>query len=190
MGLLAETFLKREPGARIVHDPRLTWNTVDIVTGLGGEPVQTKCGHAFIKERMRSENAAYGGEMSAHHYFRDFAYCDSGMIPWLLVTGLISEREQTLSSMVSERVAAYPCSGEINRTIDDPQAVLSRVESLYGAQAQTVEKVDGLSMDMGNWRFNLRMSNTEPVVRLNVESRGDKPLMEEKTAELLALMSG
>ena len=190
VGLLAETFLKREPGARIVHDPRLTWNTVDIVTGLGGEPVQTKCGHAFIKERMRSENAAYGGEMSAHHYFRDFAYCDSGMIPWLLVTGLISEREQTLSSMVSERVAAYPCSGEINRTIDDPQAVLSRVESLYGAEAQTVEKVDGLSMDMGNWRFNLRMSNTEPVVRLNVESRGDKPLMEEKTAELLALMSG
>ena len=190
VGLLAETFLKREPGARIVHDPRLTWNTVDIVTGLGGEPVQTKCGHAFIKERMRSENAAYGGEMSAHHYFRDFAYCDSGMIPWLLVTALISEREQTLSSMVSERVEAYPCSGEINRTIDDPQAVLARVESLYSAQAQTVEKVDGLSMDMGNWRFNLRMSNTEPVVRLNVESRGDKPLMEEKTAELLALMSG
>ena len=189
VGLLAEAFLKREPGARIVHDPRLTWNTVDIVAGMGGEPVQTKCGHAFIKERMRSENAAYGGEMSAHHYFRDFAYCDSGMIPWLLVTALISEREQTLSSMVAERVAAYPCSGEINSTIEDPQAVLARVESRYTEQAQTVEKVDGLSMDMGNWRFNLRMSNTEPVVRLNVESRSDQPLMEEKTAELLALMS-
>jgi phosphomannomutase len=189
VGLLAEAFLKREPGARIVHDPRLTWNTVDIVAGMGGEPVQTKCGHAFIKERMRAENAAYGGEMSAHHYFRDFAYCDSGMIPWLLVTALISEREQTLSSMVAERVAAYPCSGEINSTIDDPKAVLSRVESRYTEQAQTVEKVDGLSMDMGNWRFNLRMSNTEPVVRLNVESRSDQKLMEEKTAELLALMS-
>ena len=188
VGLLAEAFLKREPGARIVHDPRLTWNTVDIVTAQGGEPVQTKCGHAFIKERMRAENAVYGGEMSAHHYFRDFAYCDSGMIPWLLVTGLISSRGQSLSAMVSERVAAYPCSGEINRTIEDPMAVLSKVEAVYRDQAETIEDVDGLSMAMGDWRFNLRMSNTEPVVRLNVESRGDQALMEAKTAELLALI--
>ena len=188
VGLLAESFLKREPGARIVHDPRLTWNTVDIVTSQGGEPVQTKCGHAFIKERMRAENAVYGGEMSAHHYFRDFAYCDSGMIPWLLVTGLISSRGQSLSAMVSERVAAYPCSGEINRTIEDPMAVLSKVEAVYRDRAEAIEDVDGLSMVLGDWRFNLRMSNTEPVVRLNVESRGDKALMEAKTAELLALI--
>ena len=190
VGLLAQAFLKREPGTRIVHDPRLTWNTVDIVKQLGGEPVQTKCGHAFIKERMRNENAAYGGEMSAHHYFRDFAFCDSGMIPWLLVTGLICESGQSLSSMVAERVAAYPCSGEINRSVEDAEAVLSRVGYRYRADAVLEEDVDGLSMDMGQWRFNLRMSNTEPVVRLNVESRGDRALMEEKTRDLLALIEG
>ncbi|RLA52094.1 MAG: phosphomannomutase, partial [Gammaproteobacteria bacterium] len=129
-----------------------------------------------------------GGEMSAHHYFRDFAYCDSGMIPWLLVTGLISSGGQPLSAMVSERMAAYPCSGEINRTIEDPAAVLAKVEEVYREQAQSTEHVDGLSMDMGDWRFNLRMSNTEPVVRLNVESRGDSALMAAKTAELLDLI--
>ena len=188
VGLLAEAFLKRYGPARIVHDPRLVWNTTDIVESLGGEAVQSKTGHAFIKERMRLENAIYGGEMSAHHYFRDFAYCDSGMIPWLLVTGLVCDAGQPLSSLVSQRMAAYPCSGEINRTIEDPAAVLSRVEEAYREQALSTEHVDGLSMDCGDWRFNLRMSNTEPVVRLNVESRGDRALMEDKTAELLALI--
>ncbi|CAA0122504.1 Phosphomannomutase/phosphoglucomutase [Halioglobus japonicus] len=188
VGLLAEAFLKKSGPARIVHDPRLTWNTVDIVTSQGGEAVQSKTGHAFIKERMRLENAVYGGEMSAHHYFRDFAYCDSGMIPWLLVTGLISESGRGLSTLVSERVAAFPCSGEINRTIEDPASVLAKIEEAYTAQAESVERVDGLSMSMDGWRFNLRMSNTEPVVRLNVESRGDQALMESKTAELLALI--
>jgi phosphomannomutase len=188
VGLLAEAFLIRERGARIVHDPRLVWNTVDIIESLGGEPVQSKCGHAFIKEVMRAQNAAYGGEMSAHHYFRDFAYCDSGMIPWLLVTGLISSRGQTLSAMVNERVSAYPCSGEINRTIEDPAAVLARVEEAFAGQVQAIDRIDGLSMVCDGWRFNLRMSNTEPVVRLNVESRGDRDLMEAKTAELLALI--
>ena len=190
VGLLAEAFLKRYPGARIVHDPRLTWNTVDIVTDLGGEAVQTKCGHAFIKERMRLENAVYGGEMSAHHYFRDFAYCDSGMIPWLLVTALISESGQSLSSMVQQRMAAYPCSGEINRSVEDAAAAMERVADRYREQAKIIEDVDGLSMDMGDWRFNLRLSNTEPVVRLNVESRGDVAMMEARTAELLALVEG
>jgi phosphomannomutase len=190
VGLLAEAFLKQQGPARIVHDPRLTWNTVDIVESLKGEAVQSKTGHAFIKERMRLENAVYGGEMSAHHYFRDFAYCDSGMIPWLLVTALISRGGQPLSAMVEQRMAAYPCSGEINRTIEDPTAVLARVEEVYREQAQATEYVDGLSMDMGDWRFNLRMSNTEPVVRLNVESRGDQALMAAKTAELLDLIDG
>ena len=188
VGLLAEAFLRRGGPARVVHDPRLTWNTIDIVESLGGEAVQSKTGHAFIKERMRLENAVYGGEMSAHHYFRDFAFCDSGMIPWLLVTALVSRAGQPLSSLVAQRVAAYPCSGEINRTIADPAVVLSRVEARYCARAQSVEHVDGLSMVLGDWRFNLRMSNTEPVVRLNVESRGDRALMEAKTAELLALI--
>jgi phosphomannomutase len=188
VGLLAEAFLRQHGPNRIVHDPRLTWNTVAIVESLGGEAVQSKTGHAFIKERMRLENAIYGGEMSAHHYFRDFAYCDSGMIPWLLVTGLICASGQPLSALVAERMAAYPCSGEINRTIANPPAVLSKVESAYRARAESIEHVDGLSMSMGDWRFNLRMSNTEPVVRLNVESRGDQSLMETQTAELLALI--
>ena len=188
VGLLAEAFLKQQGPARIVHDPRLTWNTVDIVQSLGGEAVQSKTGHAFIKERMRLENAVYGGEMSAHHYFRDFAYCDSGMIPWLLVAGLISSSGQPLSRLVAERMAAYPCSGEINRTIENPVAVLTKIEAVYRDQAKSVEHVDGLSMSMGEWRFNVRMSNTEPLVRLNVESRGDQALMKEKTTELLALI--
>ncbi len=187
VGLLGEAFLQREPGAKIVHDPRLTWNTIEQVKAAGGEPVLTKCGHAFIKERMRSENAAYGGEMSAHHYFRDFAYCDSGMIPWLLVAGLISSTGKPLSTMVAERMAAYPCSGEINRSVDDAAKVLAKAEATYAGQGE-VDHTDGVSVDCGQWRFNLRMSNTEPVVRLNVESRGDKDLMEAKTAELLALI--
>ena len=188
VGLLAEAFLKQQGPARIVHDPRLTWNTIDIVKSLGGEAVQSKTGHAFIKERMRLENAVYGGEMSAHHYFRDFAYCDSGMIPWLLVAGLISSSGQPLSQLVAERMAAYPCSGEINRTIENPAAVLVNIEAAYSEQAESIEHVDGLSMSMGEWRFNIRMSNTEPLVRLNVESRSDQSLMKEKTIELLALI--
>jgi len=190
VGLLAEAFLRQKGPSRIVHDPRLVWNTVDIVESLGGEAIQSKTGHAFIKERMRLENAGYGGEMGAHHYFRDFAFCDSGMIPWLLVTGLVCSSGQPLSQLVAARMAAYPCSGEINRTIEDPAAVLSKVEEAYAAQAESVEHVDGLSMALGDWRFNLRMSNTEPVVRLNVESRGDRALMEAKTGELLVLIDG
>jgi len=190
VGLLAEAFLQQHAGAKIVHDPRLTWNTVDLVESRGGEAVQSKTGHAFIKERMRLENAVYGGEMSAHHYFRDFAYCDSGMIPWLLVTSLICTTGKSLSQMVAERMAAYPCSGEINRKIEDPAAVLSKVEEVYAPQATTIERVDGLSVEFDNWRFNLRMSNTEPVVRLNVESRSDETLMRAKTDELLALIDG
>ena len=188
VGLLAESFLKQGGPAKIVHDPRLTWNTVDVVTALGGEPVQSKTGHAFIKARMRLENAVYGGEMSAHHYFREFAYCDSGMIPWLLVTALMSQRDQPLSALVGARMAAYPCSGEINREIADPAAVLALVEARYRDSARSVESVDGLSMAFADWRFNLRLSNTEPVVRLNVEARGDHALMASRTRELLDLI--
>jgi phosphomannomutase len=190
VGLLAEAFLQREPGARIVHDPRLTWNTVDMVVARGGEPVLCKTGHAFIKERMRRENAVYGGEMSAHHYFRDFAYCDSGMIPWLLVAGLMSQRGQSLSQMVAERMAAYPCSGEINSSVEDSAAVLAAVEAAYASDALSLDRTDGLSVEYPQWRFNLRLSNTEPVVRLNVESRADEQLMRDKTGELLALIRG
>ena len=189
VGLLAEAFLLSNGGEKIVHDPRLTWNTIDIVESSGGAAVESKTGHAFIKERTRLENAVYGGEMSAHHYFRDFAYCDSGMIPWLLVTQLISNRNMPLSEMVAERMKAYPCSGEINRKIDDPAAAIARVEAHFTATADSVERVDGLSMSFGDWRFNLRMSNTEPVVRLNVESRNNTALMQEKTEQLLAFLA-
>jgi len=185
VGLLAEAFLRKHGGERVVHDPRLTWNTVDIVSSLGGEAVQSKTGHAFIKERMRKENAIYGGEMSAHHYFRDFAYCDSGMIPWLLVAGLISVDGIPLSALVGERMKKFPCSGEINSRVADPAALLKSIEERYASAAIGVDYTDGLSMTFDDWRFNVRMSNTEPVVRLNVESRGNEKLMTDKTAELL-----
>ncbi|MDB6059976.1 MAG: phosphomannomutase [Verrucomicrobiaceae bacterium] len=186
VGMLAEAFLLKSPGEKIVHDPRLTWNTIDIVTGLGGDAVQSKTGHAFIKERMRKENAIYGGEMSAHHYFRDFAYCDSGMIPWLLVAQLISISGKTLSQLVHERVQAYPCSGEINRTVKDVKAVIAAIESSYAPSAIDVDRTDGLSLSFAEWRLNVRGSNTEPVLRVNVESRGDIALMQAKTAEVLS----
>jgi phosphomannomutase len=188
VGLLAEAFLLKNPGEKIVHDPRLTWNTIAIVEEAGGEAVQCKTGHAFIKERMRIENAVYGGEMSAHHYFRDFAFCDSGMIPWLLVTQLMSVKSANLSSLVEQRVALFPCSGEINREVADAKAVIAAIEAHYIPLAAAIDFTDGLSMSFDGWRFNVRMSNTEPVVRLNVESDGDIPLMEAKTAELLAML--
>ena len=190
VGLLAEAFLKREGAASVVHDPRLTWNTIDIVSQHGGTAVQSKTGHAFIKERMRAEDAVYGGEMSAHHYFRDFAYCDSGMFPWLLVADLMCARDVSLADMVDERMAAFPASGEINRRIADPASLLAAIETDYAGNALAVDHTDGLSMTFDDWRFNVRMSNTEPVVRLNVESRADPDLMRTKTDEILARMGG
>ncbi|QZA78239.1 phosphomannomutase CpsG [Deefgea tanakiae] len=186
VGLLAKAFLAHTPGSKIIHDPRLTWNTIDMVEQAGGIAIQSKTGHAFIKERMRKEDAVYGGEMSAHHYFRDFAYCDSGMIPWLLVIDLMSRSGQKLSAMVSERIAAFPSSGEINRVMPDAKAAIAKVRAAYESQAIAVDETDGVSMDFGNWRFNLRSSNTEPVIRLNVESRADIALMQEQTEILLS----
>ena len=188
VGLLAEAFLLKNPGAKIVHDPRLTWNTIEMVKQGGGEAIQSKTGHAFIKERMRSEDAVYGGEMSAHHYFRDFFYCDSGMIPWLLVMELISSSGKPLSALVSMMVEAYPSPGEINRKISDPAAAILRVRKHYESSALIVDETDGISMEFSAWRFNLRMSNTEPVVRLNLETRGDRELLAQREAELLALL--
>lgn len=221
VGMLAVQLLQHSPGAKIIHDPRLSWNTVEMVRQAGGIPVMSKTGHAFIKERMRSENAVYGGEMSAHHYFRDFAYCDSGMIPWLLVAEYMSTSGKPLSALVDARIKAYPCSGEINFRVADAKQVVARIEAHYsnameegeagewvvgsGDSGNThyplpgyshsplptpqTDRTDGLSMDFGSWRFNLRSSNTEPLLRLNVESRGDEKLMQEKTAEIAAMIS-
>lgn len=188
VGLLAQAFLAKSPGAKIVHDPRLTWNTIDVVTNAGGVAVQSKTGHAFIKERMRLEDAVYGGEMSAHHYFKTFAYCDNGTIPWLLVLELMLQKNLSLSALVQERIERFPCSGEINRTVGNTREMLAVVEARFAPDARVVERVDGLSMEFDQWRFNMRSSSTEPLARLNVESRGDIKLMQEKTQELLALM--
>jgi phosphomannomutase/phosphoglucomutase len=189
VGLLAKALLVRHPGGKIIHDPRLLWNTVEMVRAAGGTPIMSKTGHAFIKERMRAEDAIYGGEMSAHHYFRDFAYCDSGMIPWLLIAELISSTGLSLADMVEDRMRAFPCSGEINFKVADAHAATARVMAHYAAQAPVLDHTDGTSADFGTWRFNLRSSNTEPLLRLNVESRADPTLMRERTAEISALIT-
>ncbi|MEZ0325450.1 MAG: phosphomannomutase [Fimbriimonas sp.] len=189
VGLLAQAILVKDPHHTIVYDPRLTWNTLDIVAKLGGQAVMCKSGHAFIKEKMRAVDATYGGEMSAHHYFKEHWYCDSGMIPFLLVARLVSQTGRSLGDLVSEMQANYPCSGEVNSTVADVPSTLARVEERYGAGGE-VTRIDGLSIEYPTWRFNLRGSNTEPVIRLNVETRGDAALMEAKTAELLAVIRG
>lgn len=189
VGLLAEAFLQKEPGAKIIHDPRLAWNTIDIVTKAGGVPVMSKTGHAFIKERMRKEDAIYGGEMSAHHYFRDFAYCDSGMIPWLLVAEMLCVKNQSLGELVGQRMQAFPASGEINRKLGNAQVVIQRIRDIYEPDAVSIDGTDGVSIEYSDWRFNLRTSNTEPVVRLNVESKADTNLMQIKTEDILNLLS-
>ncbi|MCG8530736.1 MAG: phosphomannomutase, partial [Desulfovibrionales bacterium] len=188
VGLLAKSFLEKTPGAKVIHDPRLTWNTIDIVKKFGGEAIQSKTGHAFIKERMREEDAIYGGEMSAHHYFRDFSYCDSGMIPWLLVTELMIKKGKALSELVDESIERFPSSGEINNRITDPKKASEGVMMSFKPWAQKIDTTDGVSMSFNDWRFNLRLSNTEPVVRLNVESRGDAELMASKTEQILTML--
>jgi len=188
VGLLAKAFLSKNPGAKIVHDPRLTWNTIDVVTRGGGQAIQSKTGHTFIKELMRSEDAVYGGEMSAHHYFRDFFYCDSGMIPWLLVMDLMSVSGKPLSSLVEAMVAAYPSPGEINLKIADPAAAIERVRQHYQAQSILTDTTDGISMEFPDWRFNLRVSNTESLVRLNMETKGNKSALANLKSELLSVL--
>ena len=190
VGLLAQAFLLKQKGEKIVHDPRLVWNTLDIVAQFGGETVQSKSGHAFIKDVMREHNAAYGGEMSAHHYFRDFAYCDSGMIPWLLAMVVLSETKQTLSSLVEGMITKFPCSGEINFKVTDTKATIQKLFDHYADQHPKIDETDGVSLDFGTWRFNVRASNTEPLLRLNIESRLDhnpKP-MQDYVDELTALI--
>ncbi|CAI0881703.1 phosphomannomutase CpsG [Serratia quinivorans] len=189
VGLLAEAFLQTNPGSKIIHDPRLSWNTIDIVNQAGGIPVMSKTGHAFIKERMRKEDAIYGGEMSAHHYFRDFAYCDSGMIPWLLVAGLLSTEGKTLGQLVGDRMKNFPCSGEVNYKVSHVEQVLNEIELIYGS-AVTIDRTDGISMQFNDWRFNIRCSNTEALLRLNIEARDDADIVAEKLKEIENIIMG
>ena len=190
VGLLAEMLLKLHPGSKIIHDPRLTWNTIEQVEQAGGIAVQSKTGHAFIKERMREEDAVYGGEMSAHHYFRDFAYCDSGMIPWLLVVALVSETGEALAQLVAKRIEAFPCSGEINYRVTDVNETLKKVLEHFLPSNPLIDETDGISLEFGDWRFSLRGSNTEPLLRLNVESRANEELVVRYVAEIAALIRG
>ncbi|HMB74034.1 MAG TPA: phosphomannomutase, partial [Gammaproteobacteria bacterium] len=190
VGLLGEAFLEKSPGASIVYDPRLTWNTLEVVKRFNGKAVKSKSGHAFIKQVMRDADAVYGGEMSAHHYFKRFSYADSGMIPWLLIAELISRQGRSLSELIGDRKARFPISGEINRRVADAQQTIDMLESRYAGAAELVEHIDGLGVEFPDWRFNVRASNTEPLLRLNVESRGDAALMQAKTDELLALIGG
>lgn len=192
VGLLAQAFLLKQSGEKIVHDPRLVWNTFNIVEKYQGEAIQSKSGHSFIKEKMREHNAVYGGEMSAHHYFRDFAYCDSGMIPWLLAVSVLSETQQTLSSLVEGMIEKFPCSGEINFKVADTQLTIQKIFDYYAEQKPAIDHTDGVSLDFGAWRFNVRASNTEPLLRLNIESRADqnpKP-MQDYVDELTTLIQG
>ncbi|WP_286831823.1 MULTISPECIES: phosphomannomutase CpsG [Acinetobacter] len=192
VGLLAQAFLLKQAGEKIVHDPRLVWNTFDIVEQFKGEAIQSKSGHSFIKEKMREHNAVYGGEMSAHHYFRDFAYCDSGMIPWLLAIAVLSETQQSLSSLVEEMIAKFPCSGEINFKVANTQATIQKLFDHYADQKPEIDQTDGVSLNFGSWRFNVRASNTEPLLRLNIESRRDqnpRP-MQDYVNELTQLIQG
>ncbi len=191
VGLLAQRMLGDAPGAKVIHDPRLIWNTIEVVEEAGGVPVQSKTGHAFIKERMRAEDAVYGGEMSAHHYFREFSYADSGMIPWLMVAAILSETGRSMSDLVAEREELFPCSGELNEPVADHDAqaaTLERVRDHYLDEGGEPDATDGVSIAFDRWRFNLRPSNTEPVIRLNLETRGDRALLAEKTAEVRALI--
>ncbi|RZV36716.1 MAG: phosphomannomutase [Chromatiales bacterium] len=188
VGLLAESILRKNPGEKIIHDPRMTWNTLEIVDAANGEAVQSKSGHSFIKEKMREVDGIYGGEMSAHHYFREFSYADSGMIPWLLAAELISTEGKSLSELVGERMARFPASGEINRQVQDAAQTLQSLHDQYASEALNVDDTDGYSFEFPEWRFNIRMSNTEPVVRLNIETRGNPELLQEKTDELVAIL--
>jgi phosphomannomutase len=188
VGLLASVLLRGRSGGKVVHDPRLTWNTIEVVEASGGVAVASKSGHAFIKERMREVDGVYGGEMSAHHYFQRFAYCDSGMIPWLIVAQIVCESGLALSQLVGERIALFPVSGELNYRVSDAKATIAAVEARYTPEAFIVDRTDGVSFEFADWRFNLRSSNTEPLLRLNVEARGSVPLMQAKTQELLAML--
>ena len=183
VGLLAKSILKTNQGEKIIHDPRLIWNTIDVVTKAGGEAVVSKSGHAFIKQKMREVNSIYGGEMSAHHYFRDNSYSDSGLIPFLLILQLMSHESAKLSELVGQMISAYPCSGEINSTINNPSEKILHLKEKY--KDGIIDELDGLSVEYPDWRFNVRLSNTEPLIRLNVESKGNEKLMHEKTEELL-----
>ena len=189
VALLARAHLSLHPGAAIVHDPRVRWAVEATVARAGGQSVLAPTGHVFLKDAMRRTGAVYGGELSAHHYFRDFMACDSGMIPWLMVARLLGQTRSSLADLVGDLRRDFPSSGEINFTVPDTAAMVERVRTALGPQALAEDWTDGLSLDFGDWRLNLRASNTEPLLRLNVEARGDAGLVADGVARVRGLIS-
>ena len=190
VALLARAHLALHPGAAIVHDPRVLWAVQDTIARAGGRSVLAPTGHVFLKAAMRGSGAVYGGEMSAHHYFRDFMACDSGMIPWLMIAGLMTRTGRSLAEMAQDLRRDHPSSGEINFTVPDPAAMIGRVRADLGPKARDEDWTDGLSLSFGTWRLNLRASNTEPLLRLNVEARGDAGLVTEGVERVRQLIQG
>lgn len=191
VGMLAAAFLQKYPNQTIVYDPRVIYNTENVIEQMAGTPALSKSGHSFIKQVMRETGAIYGGEMSAHHYFKEFFYCDSGMVPWLLLIELLSVTGKSLAELVDDYITAFPSSGELNFKLGqtDAAAISQELEDKYSAHSPSKNTLDGLSLDFGNWRFNLRSSNTEPLIRLNIETRGDAGLLDEKVREIMDFLS-
>ncbi len=190
VGMLAAAFLQKHQGETIVYDPRVIYNTEHVIEQLGGTPALSKSGHSFIKQVMRETGAIYGGEMSAHHYFKEFFYCDSGMVPWLLLIELLSVTGKSLAELVDDYITAHPSSGELNFKLGqtDAATISQGLEDKYSVLNPAKNTLDGLSLDFGDWRFNLRSSNTEPLIRLNIETRGDASLLDAKVNEIMALL--
>ena len=187
IGLLIDSFLTERPGNAIVFDTKLVWNTLDMIQLHGGQPVPAETGHAFMKQKMHEHHAIYGGELSSHHYFGDFYGCDSGMFAWLTVLKLLNEKGSDIQSLVAERKQAINCTPEINLVLTDVDQVFEQTLSRYGDKAQHVDHFDGLSFEMpGDWRFSLRRSKTEPVVRVNFEARRAPDTLLEEGRKVLA----
>ena len=187
VGLLASIFLDKEYGARIVHDPRVVFNTRDIVNDKGGVAIQSKTGHVIKKQKMRESDAIYGGEISAHHYFRDFAFCGSGMIPWLLIVELISTSGKSLGALMEHRSKCFSSSGEHNFKVSDADQVIASIIANYSNGAH-LDMMDGVSLTFEDWRLNVRKSNTESLVRLNIESRGNRKIIKNKLKQISNLI--
>jgi phosphomannomutase len=183
--ILAKIMLKNNRHQPIIHDPRLVWATRDVILEAGGVPLMNKVGHSFIKERMRQEDALFAGENSGHFYFKDFYYCDNGMLPFLLMLSYISENGIKLSEIVQPFMEKYPTSGEINFKVPETKKVLDEIREKY--KQGEFDDTDGISVDFGEWRFNVRSSNTEPLLRLNVEAKS-KEILDTKVTELTNLI--
>lgn len=184
VALIASIFISKEQGARVVHDGRVIWNISEKIKSNQGISIIAKVGHNFMKQAMRENEAIYGGEISAHHYFRDFAYCDSGMIPFLILWEILSKSKTTFSRLINNEKIKFLSSGEINFTVEDPDMCFNLIREYYLDLSNNYTEFDGLSFTFDKWRFNVRKSNTEPLIRLNIETKGSQDILLQKIEEL------